>query len=82
MRDHVLLVVIDSATLASIELHPLYDLVDPVHRNNLLDILLFQETMQCYLKLLVVLYISLKSRASPHAEAIETATDSLENFNE
>ena len=67
-RDHILLVVVDSATLAGIELDSLNYFVDPIHRNYLLDILLFQETMQGYLKFLVVFHISFESFAFSHTE--------------
>ena len=73
---------VDCATLASIEFHSLNNLIDPIHRNYLLDILLFQESMQCYLELLVILYISLKSLALPHTEAIKAATESLKHAHE
>ena len=73
---------IDGAALAGIELNSLDYLVDPIHRNYLLDILLFQETMQSYLELLVVLNISPQSFTFSHTEATETATESLEDANE
>ena len=73
---------IESATLAGIELYSLNNLVDPIHCNNLLDILLFQETILCYLEFLIVLYISSDSRASCQADAIEAATESLIEANE
>ena len=41
MRDHILLVVVDGAALACIELNSLDYFVDPIHGNYLLDILLF-----------------------------------------
>ena len=59
---------IESATLAGIELYSLNNLVDPIHCNNLLDILLFQETMQGYLKFLVIFHISFESFAFLHTE--------------
>ena len=44
MRDHILLVMVDGTTLASVKLDSVNDLCDPVHRYHLLDILLFAET--------------------------------------
>ena len=73
---------VDGAALASIKLNSLYDLGDPIHRNNLLDILLLQESMQSYLKLLVVLHISLQLLTFPHTEATKTAANSLKDADE
>ena len=81
-RDHILFIVVDCAALACFKLHSVHDLRDPVHCYHLLDILLLEETMKSYLKLLVVLHIFLQVGTFPETDATEATTESLKDADE
>ena len=82
LRDHILFIVVDCAALACFKLHSVHDLRDPVHCYHLLDILLLEEAMQSYLKLLVVLHIFLQVGTFPETEATKAAAESLKDADE
>ena len=59
-RDNILFVVVDCATLSSVKFDSVDNLIDSIHCYHLLNILLFEKSMQSYLELLIILYISLQ----------------------
>ena len=72
----------DSSPLSSLKFHSVDQLCNPIHRNNTLNILLFQETVLCNLKFLVVLNILGKSFAFLLTKLTETAASFHKNSDE